>query len=398
MDNWQERRGEHRGPGRPAAPPGRGPLGQNANKPYTALVRDATAPRRGETTSGLCDGAQDTLDVQLAGTVFFDLVFSGLTGKPRLGTEIRTEGLGSSPGGVANLAVALARLDLRVGLAAAFSTDLYGSYLWRTLGEQEGVDLSASRRLGGWATPVTVSLAYERERSMITYEEPPPVPVEALPESSRRTRSLFTHLDHGRVPWLPRVRQAGATVFADVGWDASERWSAGTLENLATVDVFMPNAIEAMAYTRTTDPEAALQALAELVPVAVVKCGRDGALACSRATGERVREPAIAVEALDPTGAGDVFSAGIVLGTLEGWPLAERVRFANLCAGLSCRFYGGSLAAPCWNEVASWCRELEADPAVPVETRRRYEFLRPYYARHVRSVKCRRPNPTISPG
>lgn len=325
-------------------------------------------------------------------------MFSGLTGQPRLGTEIRTAGLGSSPGGVANLAVALARLDLRVGLAAAFATDLYGSYLWRTLGEEEGVDLSASRQVLGWATPVTVSLASDGERSMITYEEPPPLPVGRLLSSSRRARSFFTHVDDGQMPWLRRVRQAGTIVFGDVGWDTSERWSAGVLDNLAAVDVFMPNAIEAMAYTRTTDPEAALDVLARLVPVAVVKCGRDGALACSMATGERVREPGIVVEALDPTGAGDVFGAGIVLGTLEGWPLAERVRFANLCAGLSCRFYGGSLAAPCWNEVASWCRELEVDPRVPAEAKRGYDFLRPYYDRHVRSVKCRRPRPTIVAG
>jgi sugar/nucleoside kinase (ribokinase family) len=355
-------------------------------------------PCRGDTTSGLCGGARDALDVQLAGTIFLDLVFSGLTGRPRLGTEIRTASLGSSPGGVANLAVALARLDLRVGLAAAFATDLYGSYLWRTLGEQEGVDLSASRQVAGWATPVTVSLAYERERSMITYEEPPPLPVGPLLSSSGRARSFFTHVDHGKVPWLRRVRQAGTTVFADVGWDPSERWSPGVLDSLAAVDVFLPNAVEAMAYTRTPDPEAALEVLARLVPVAVVKCGRDGALACSLATGERVREPAIAIEALDPTGAGDVFDAGIVFGTLEGWPLAERVRFANLCAGLSCRFSGGSLAAPCWNEVASWCRELEADPGAPAEAKRRYRFLRPYYDQHVRSVKCRRPRPTIIAG
>jgi sugar/nucleoside kinase (ribokinase family) len=336
-------------------------------------------------------------DVRLAGTVFLDLVFSGLTARPGLGTEIRTEGLGSSPGGVANLAVALARLDLSVGLVAAFAADLYGTYLWRTLGEQEGVDLSGSRRVDGWATPLTVSLAYERERSMITYEEPPPVTIHELLAAtvSSPARSFFTYVDDRQMTWLPAIREAGATVFADVGWDPSERWSGRVLDNLTMVDVFMPNAVEAMAYTRTASPEAALEVLAELVPVAVVKRGRDGALACARATGERVREPGIAVEALDPTGAGDVFGAGLVLGTLEGWPLAERVRFANLCAGLSCRFYGGSLSAPCWNEVASWCRELDADPAAPATVKQRYRFLRPYFERHVRSVKCRRPRPTI---
>jgi len=336
------------------------------------------------------------LDVRLAGTVFIDLVFSGLTSSPGLGTEILAEGLGSSPGGVANLAVALARLDLTVGLHAAFAPDLYGDYLWRTLGEQEGVDLSGSRRVDGWATPLTVSLAYERERSMITYEEPPPLSPRELLVTPGRARSVFTFVsDREEMGWLAAIRQAGATIFGDVGWDPSERWSSRVLDNLAMVDVFMPNAVEAMAYTRTATPAAALEALARLVPVAVVKCGPDGALACSRATGERVAEPGVPIEALDPTGAGDVFGAGLMLGTLEGWPLAERVRFANLCAALSCHFYGGSLSAPCWNEIASWCRALDADPAVTAAARRRYQFLHPYFERHVRSVACRRPLPTI---
>jgi sugar/nucleoside kinase (ribokinase family) len=342
--------------------------------------------------------AQGVLDVRLAGTVFMDLVFSGLTSRPGLGTEIHTEGLGSSPGGVANLAVALARLDLGVGLIAAFADDLYGHYLWRTLGEQEGVDLSGSRRVDGWATPLTVSLAYERERSMITYEQPSPLAIDRLLAAPGPARSFFTYVDDRQMPWLPAIRRTGATIFADVGWDPSERWSTQVLDNLAMVDVFMPNAVEAMAYTRTATPEAALEILADLVPVAVVKCGRDGALACSRATAERVREAGIAIEALDPTGAGDVFGAGLVLGTLERWPLAERVRFANLCAALSCRFYGGSLSAPCWNEIASWCRELDDDPAAPAALKRRYQFLHPYFEPHVRSVKCRRPLPTISAG
>lgn len=346
--------------------------------------------------AGLGPAAGPPLDVQLAGTPYLDLVFSGLTATPQPGTEIRTEGLGSSPGGIANLAVALRRLDLTVGLAAPFADDLYGDWLWHTLGEQEGVDLSASRRLAGWVTPLTVSLAYQRERSMITYERPPPVsPAELLAEAPR-ARSFLTHIDQVQAGWLPALRAAGTRIFADVGWDASGRWSPAMLDNLAMVDVFMPNAAEAMAYTRTSSPEAALEALAALVPVAVVKRGHRGAIAASRDTGEWVSEPALAIEALDPTGAGDVFDAAIVYGSLQQWPLAERLRFANLCAGLSVRFYGGSLSAPCWNEVAGWCRELDADPAVPAERKRAYHFLRDHYARTTRRVQCRRAQPTIA--
>ena len=55
--------------------------------------------------------------------------------------------------GTANLEPMTAETALRVGMAAAFGDDLFGSYLWRTLSEQEGVDLSQSRPGPGWSTP-----------------------------------------------------------------------------------------------------------------------------------------------------------------------------------------------------------------------------------------------------
>ena len=65
--------------------------------------------------------------------------------------------MGSCPGGIANLAIAASRLGLRTSLAAAFGDDVYGDFCWRTLAEQEGIDLSLSRRFDDWHSPVTVS-------------------------------------------------------------------------------------------------------------------------------------------------------------------------------------------------------------------------------------------------
>src|SRR5207244_876347 len=82
----------------------------------------------------------------LQGTVFFDVVLTGLPSLPARGTELLADGMGTCPGGIANLAVAASRLGLRTSLSAAFGDDLYGDFLWRTLEEQERVDLSRSRR------------------------------------------------------------------------------------------------------------------------------------------------------------------------------------------------------------------------------------------------------------
>lgn len=314
------------------------------------------------------------LDVFLAGTVFMDMIFTGLPGLPPPGTELITDGLGSAPGGIANIAVAMSRLGLRVGLAAAFGDDMFGAYLWRTLSEQERVGLEHSRRLPGWPTPVTVSLAYDSDRSMVTYHRPMPVLPEDLVKNPPAARTCFLDLDHPVPAWAERMRGAGSTVVADVGWDSTETWSTDVLDRLGCVDVFLPNSIEAMAYTRTESPERALAALAERVSVVVIKRGGDGAIAVDATTGERAEARALPVKALDATGAGDVFGAAFVYGTLAEWPLLERLRFANLCAGLSVRHHSGSLGSPCWGDIAAFGESGE----LPEEILRDYAFVVPY--------------------
>ena len=86
------------------------------------------------------------VDVFLSGTVFLDIVFTGMLGPPSGGREVWTDGMGSSPGGVANLAVACSRLALKTSLAAAFGGDVYGDYCWRLLSESENIDLSHTQR------------------------------------------------------------------------------------------------------------------------------------------------------------------------------------------------------------------------------------------------------------
>jgi sugar/nucleoside kinase (ribokinase family) len=89
-------------------------------------------------------------DVYLTGTVFLDIIFTGLDSAPVRGTESWACGMGQSPGGVVNMATALARLGLRTSLAAAFGDDHYGSYCWNALEHGEGIDLSQSRTVDGW--------------------------------------------------------------------------------------------------------------------------------------------------------------------------------------------------------------------------------------------------------
>ena len=321
------------------------------------------------------------MDVLLTGTVFFDLIFTGFAHPPSPGTEVWTSGMGSSPGGIANLAVACSRLGLRTGLAAGFADDLYGDWMWQVLADQEQVDLTYSRRFHSWHTPVTVSMALAEDRSMVTHGHPTPEPVAELIAAPPTAGAVLVDLGDPELrtaPWWRRAREAGALIFADAGWDPEQEWDRRILDDLAHCDAFTPNAEEAMGYTRTSSPEDAVEALAEYVPLAVVTCGSGGALAIERSTGQRARVPSLRTELVDPTGAGDVFAAALVLGTLRRWPLEQRLRFAVLCSSLAVQQFGGSLAAPGWGDIADWRRQVlrsaGTDPEAAV-TARDYDFV-----------------------
>ncbi|MGW4513167.1 carbohydrate kinase family protein [Streptomyces sp. NPDC004393] len=312
----------------------------------------------------------DRPDVLLTGLLFYDLVLTGLGGPPTPGEELWAEGMGSSPGGIANLAVAAARFGLRTSLATVFGDDFYGAYCRDVLAREEGVDLSLSRTADGWPTPVTVSLAHGDDRALVTHGQEPPYSQDELLREAPDARTALVHLEAEPRAWLAKAAANGTRIYADVGWDPTRTWSADLLDQLSLCHAFLPNEAEAMAYTRTDSAAAALGALAELVPVAVVTRGRDGASAVDQTTGEHADVPALDTEVLDATGAGDVFGASFVAGSLAGWPLEERLRFAVLAAGLSVRHHGGALAAPGWYGIDRWWRSV-TDP----ELRRAYGFL-----------------------
>lgn len=355
-----------------------------------ASDRPCSGPDGCELGYGQCAGPLPKRRVHVFGTVFFDLVYAGLPSPPRPGTEVRAAHLGISPGGVANIAVALARLGLDVGLSAVFADDAFGQYLWSAL-LYEGIDLSLSMRAPEWTTPVTTSIADGRERSLITYEELPPVDVAARLPNDYRADAFVVSLANVDPQWLAGLHRFTPLVFADVGWDVEELGSAALAAKLSSVDVFMPNAAEAQACTGTDDAERAAAALATNERLVVVKDSSSGAFAIDPATRSGLRVPALSVEARDTTGAGDVFDAGFIYGSLAGWPLEQRALFANLCAAESVKHEGGSLAAPCWRDLGAFWDRLE-DP----ELRRTYAFLPALLIECPARQACTRACPTMS--
>lgn len=303
-----------------------------------------------------------THDVALTGPTFFDLVMSGLDAAPRAGTEVYAGHLDASPGGIANLAVATARLGLSTALATTLGDDIYGRWCHGVLGDVEGVDLSRTRVRESWPTPVTLSVAHDGDRSMITREEPTaaldPLHDGMAPRAAIADLNALQGNDAGA--WWRRAARDGTRIFADAGWDSTGAWRKERLRPLEHCFAFTPNAGEAMAYTGADTPEDAARALAELVPLVVVTRGAGGAVAIDSAAGTLADVAGVPVVARDTTGAGDVFQAALCWGILEELSLEDAVSFAVLTSALATTAPGGAAASPCWGDIAAW-RERHHD-------------------------------------
>jgi len=303
-----------------------------------------------------------------AGQLFLDLVFADLDGAPRLGEEHWTSAFGWGAGGIANYAIAAARLGVDTVLCADAGTDPL-SRLVRDRLADEGI-ADGIREVAGWALPVTAAMNYDGDRALVTGGRPAAA-LASLLEDAPVTPVAALHLDDSVAPWIRERAAHGTKVFADVGWDAGEQWDSAALDVLEGCHAFLPNEAEACAYTRTTDARSAARVLAERVPLAVVTRGGRGAVAVDSATGEDVEIDAVAIDFVDATGAGDVFGGALASAELTTWSLRERVEFATLVAAITVSRPGGAAAAPRLDELLPW---LDAHPAAadPI----RFAFLR----------------------
>jgi sugar/nucleoside kinase (ribokinase family) len=106
--------------------------------------------------------------------------------------------------------------------------------------------------------------------------------------------------------------------------------------------VFLPNEREAQKAAGVSDLEAAVKKLAALVPLVVVKLGREGALA--QRGSERFVSPALTVEAVDAVGAGDSFDAGFLHEYVRGADLPVCLAAGNVAGAFSTTRPGGTEA------------------------------------------------------
>lgn len=169
------------------------------------------------------------------------------------------------------------------------------------------------------------------------------LPVEAL--TSTRVVHVDDVDDDAAIRAARIGREAGAIVTSDI-----DRLTPRTdeLAGAVTHAIFAQHVPPHL--TGVDDMEGALRELRKRHRhVLCVTLGEQGAMALD---GDRFyHQPAFKVQAIDTTGAGDVFRAGFIHALLQGQPMAEVLRTANAAAAISCTRLGALGGIPPLAEV-----------------------------------------------
>jgi sulfofructose kinase len=293
-------------------------------------------------------------DVVGIGENSVDLVYR-LPGAPAPNTKFRASAHTVSCGGqVATSLAACATLGLRTTYVGAFGDDANGQRARDALAAAR-VDLShAAVRHAPNRHAVILVDERNGDRTVVWHRDPQlAMGVDDIPNAVVRHARLLHVDDLDENASIAAARIAGGSgvlVTSDI--DRVTDHTAALIAR-STVPIFSAHVPSALTGER--DPERALRKLRKSHPGWLcVTLGTDGAMLLD---GDRLHHvPAFAVEAVDTTGAGDVFRAAFIYALLQSQSPAEILRLASAAAAISCTRQGAMTSVPTLEEIEQLLR------------------------------------------
>jgi ribokinase len=285
-------------------------------------------------------------------------------GETLLGTGYRVDygGKGS------NQAVGCARLGARVSFVAKIGNDAFGEMALE-LYRDEGIDVSHVAQTGDAPTGVGFIMVDASGNNCITID-PGANELLTADDVSREeaafdtAKAVLTQLEipvAAAEAAMARGRVKGALTILN---PAPVRPLPESI--LQLVDIITPNQSEARVLAGRSPNEAcdAEEIARDLircgVKQVVMTLGEKGALIVSGSSSRRV--PALKMDAVDTTGAGDAFNAGLAMALACGAGLEDAVRFAVVTGGLAVTREGVIPSLPDRDEVLRCYRQNGMNP------------------------------------
>ena len=273
---------------------------------------------------------------------------------PQPGETVRADGLGIGPGGKGlNQALAARRLGARVHMVGRVGEDRFAEVPERAL-QQAGVNANYVRRVPDHhtGTALVVVDASSGETAIAVAgganHQLSPGDVQDAVAAFRASGVLMVQLELALDTVEAALDLARENALVTLLDPAPVLQLSDTL--LRKVDILTPNASEAERLTRirVRDPESAAEAGARLRERTggdvLVTLGAAGCIWVWPTGFEHVSTPR--VDALDTTGAGDAFNAGLAVGLARGEPIARALRTAVRAGAAATQRPGAANAMP----------------------------------------------------
>ncbi len=306
----------------------------------------------------------EDVHVVVVGSTNFDLVVKARR-MPKPGESMLARDLRYFPGGKgANQAVAAARLGAKTAFIGAVGQDMMGDFLVRGL-EESGIDVGWIKRNPACSTGCAFIMLFPDGQNCIVVD--PGANLTLTVADIERAEAVISKADAVatvlEVPLevveatLRLGRRHGKLTVLDAG---PPRGCPSEILRLA--DIVSPNETELEALSgkrvsnRASARSAAEKLLAGGVKTLVLKLGADGSMLVTDQGAKHF--PARRVRAIDPTAAGDAFSAAMTVQLAAGRKIEDALRYANLAGALAVTRLGAQPSLPTRRELTSFARRV----------------------------------------
>ncbi len=205
----------------------------------------------------------------------------------------------------------------------------------------------------------------DAQRSMFTYLG---ASLETLPEEITEVcfeNAAIVHIegylffnDDLIMAAVTAAKAAGANISLDLASFTVVEESKKLIEKIVKdfVDILIANEDEARSFTGFSDELKAINTLSENVDIAALKLGERGSLVSH---GDKIIkvEPKGPGNAIDTTGAGDLWASGFLFGLVNGYNLEKCGELASACGYEVCQVVGANIPEEGWQRIKTLLEE-----------------------------------------
>ena len=270
---------------------------------------------------------------------------------PTLNSKMKMLQFSKQGGGqVATAMVALSRWGVKAKYIGKVGGDELGQFSLRSI-RQEGMDVSSVTAEPS-ATNQFATIIVDRstgDRTILWSRDDRLTYREGELRKEEICSGKLLHLDghdiHAAIQSASWAKEEGIPTVVDL--DKAEPL---TPELIKEIDFVITSSRFPTLFTGISDREKALVEMQRQAPgFLCATLGHEGAIAL--VDGEILYAKGFEVNAVDTTGAGDVFHAGFIYGLLQNWEVREILRFANGAAAFKCGELGGRKGIPTLEEI-----------------------------------------------